>query len=167
MTPEDGTLPRRLARPLDERAGVAVGGLLTIITSYALGVVAVPAALFLLRDRLGRRAVIWGSLGSACVATVLALGSAWQWWKVNSEMVVEYPGLWSIDPNTVAIILPFLAGVLVVVLCLVGMSRHPPAIDHDASPPDPAAYQPFKGVDLAVMAAVLIYLIAVQPTWFF
>jgi hypothetical protein len=168
MTLEDAGPDQALASPLDERASVAVGGLLTVVTSYVFGVAAVPVALFLLRDRIGRRAAIWGSLGSACVAAVIGLGPAWQWWRASGDMAMNYPGIWSIDPSTFSIVLPFVAAVLVLVLCLVAMNRRTPEQDpDDEAPARPEGYRPFKGPDLLAIAAALIYFAVIQPAWFF
>lgn len=191
--PPDRT-PRGPLGPLDERASLAVGGVLTLMMSSILGVVVIPAAMFLLRDRIGRRAVIWASLGSACVGGVMSLGVAWQWWKLRGEEMSDYRSLSSFDLSTLSQVGPVVAAVVVIVLCLAALNARPaPSLDDDEADIDedevdeaglveqvtladdeladgditPRTYALFGRSDVAVILVTLAYLFAVQPYWFY
>jgi hypothetical protein len=156
-----------MSMPLDARASAAVGGVLLVIAPYAFGVVAIPAALFLLRDRIGQKAVIWGSLAAACVGFVLGLSSAWQWWKANGAMASSYPDVLGVDSSTLLLVMPVVAAVVVAALSILAMNR-PRSADPGMSPlTDPSPYRPFGTADAVVILVSLAYLALIQPGWFY
>jgi hypothetical protein len=159
--------PRSAIMPLDARSSIAVGGLLTVLASYALGVVAVPAALYLLRDRVRRGTVIWGSLASACVAGALALGPAWQWWRTSGYVLSSYAGASLFDPNTLSLVLPLMAALVVLLLGIRALIQRPPEDDAYEAPAHPHVRRTFATTDYVVMVATLAYLLAVESSWLF